>query len=176
LDAWWVTLLREQQSDGFPDFGGAEASATIPISDQLISRVIAARLPPAASVRELAVRAHAGDELTIRVKLTKPAILPPFQVKLTIEQQPELPVSSVLILGVASQGLASFAVNALKFVSALPPGVRFDGRRFFIDLRTLLEQYGGAEALVYLTGLTIRTVEGYFVVQAHAHVPVARRP
>ena len=171
MEPWWVTLLREQQSDKFPDLAGAEAFATIPISDGLITRAIVQRLPPSAPIREFEVRAHAGDQFTVRVRLTKPVLLPPVQLRLAIEQQPDLPRSPTLVLGVLSQGLAGLAVNALKFVDVLPPGVRFDGRRFIVDLGAILERYGAAQALTYMTDLSVTTVDGRFVVRARGAVP-----
>jgi len=77
LEAWWVTLLREQQSDGFSDLAGTDVAATIPIADQLISRVVAARMPATAPIREFALLAHPGDEFSVRIRLTKPAIFSP---------------------------------------------------------------------------------------------------
>ena len=171
MDAWWVQLLREQQREEFPDLAGAEAFATIPISDRLITRAIGQRLPPSAPIRELEVRAHAGDQFTVRVRLTTPAILPSVQIRLAIEQQPDLPRSPILVLAVVSQGLASLAVNALKFVDVLPPGVRLDGRRVVVDLETILERYGAGQALGYVTDLSVTTVDGRFVVRARGAVP-----
>jgi hypothetical protein len=172
LEAWWITLLREQQSDGFPDVAGTVASATVPIADQLISRVIAARIPPAVPIREFALVAHAGDEITVRIRLTKTAILPWIQLRLAIVQQPELPSSPIIVFGIVSRGLAtSLAVNALRFVDVLPPGVGFDGGRFVIDLRSILERQNTAEALAYLTDLKITTVDRRVVVHLRAGVP-----
>jgi hypothetical protein len=174
MDAWWAALFREQEREGFADLAGAEAFATIPISDRLITRAIVQRLPPSAPIRELDVRAHAGDQVTVRVRLTKPAILPPVQLRLAIEQQPELPNSPVVVLGVVSQGLASLAISALKFVDVLPPGVRFDGRRFVVDLRTLLERHEAGWALSYLTDLQVGAVDGSLVVRARGVLPGRR--
>jgi hypothetical protein len=171
LEPWWVTLLREQQSDDFPDLAGAEAFATIPISDRLITRAIVQRLPPSAPIRELEVRAHAGDQFTVRLRLAKPALLPSVQLRLAIEQQPDLPRSAILVLGVVSQGLTGLAINALRFVDVLPPGVRFDGRRFLVDLETILNRYGAAQALAYVTDLSVTTSDGRFVVRARGAVP-----
>ena len=174
MEPWWVTLLREQQSDNFPDLAGAEAFATVPISDRLITRAIAQRISPSAPIREVDVRAYAGDQITVRVRLAKPALLPPLQLRLAIEQQPDLPASPILVLGIASQGLATLAINALKFVDVLPPGVRFDGRRFLIDLRTLLDRYGSGWVLDFLTDLEVGAVDGSLVVRARGVLPGRR--
>ena len=174
MEPWWVTLLREQQGDDFPDLAGAEAFATIPISDRLITRAIVQRLPPSAPIRDLEVRAHAGDQFTVRVRLTAAALLPSVQLRLAIEQQPDLPRSPTLVLGVVSQGLTGLAISALKFVDVLPPGVRFDGRRFIVNLATILERYGAAQALTYVTDLSVTTVEGRVVVRARGTVPGRR--
>ena len=171
MNAWWEQLLRAQQSEGFSDLAGAEALATIPISDGLITRAIVRRLPPSAPIRELEVHAHDGDQFTVRVRLTSPALLPSVQLRLAIERQPELPGSPIFVLAVVSQGLASLAVNALKFVGRLPAGVRFDGRRFVIDLETILERYGASQALTYVTDLKVTTVDGRFIVRARGAVP-----
>jgi hypothetical protein len=173
-EPWWVTLLREQASGDFPDMAGAEAAVTLPISDRLITRLIAQRLPQSAPIRELEVRAHQGDQISVRMRLSKPAILPPVQIRLAIEQQPQLPAAPTLVVGIVSQGLASLAVNALKFVDVLPPGISFDGRRFVIDLRTLLDRYGRGWVLAYLTDLKITTADGRIVVRAGGALPGRR--
>jgi hypothetical protein len=173
LEPWWVTLLRQQQRDGFPDLAGSEVSATIPITDRLVGWLIAQRLPATAPIRELSIVAHRGNELTVRVRLAKPAILPPIQIRLAIEQQPELPASPFLVLGVVSQGVAILALNTLRFTDLLPPGVRFDGRRFIIDVRTLLERHA-ADLWSYLLDLAITIEDGRVVVHGRAALPVRR--
>ena len=54
--SWLADLLREQRATGFADFAGAQASATIPISDRLATRLIAGRLSPSSPVREIDLR------------------------------------------------------------------------------------------------------------------------
>ena len=41
----WLRLFLEQQAGGFPDFRGARASLTLPVSDRLLSRLVMQRLP-----------------------------------------------------------------------------------------------------------------------------------
>ena len=46
-------LLRRQLQDGLPDLDGAEAAATIPISDRLLSQAIVAGIPSGAPVKDV---------------------------------------------------------------------------------------------------------------------------
>jgi hypothetical protein len=172
-EPWWIGLLRELGA-GVDELADAEAWVRIPIADSLIGRAIARRLPPEGPVRELAIMAHDGNEIAVRARLSRPAMLPPIEVRLRIEQQPALPDSPVLVLGIVSKGLARLAVSALRFVDVLPPGVGFDGRRFAIDLRALLERQGAAGALEYLADLKITTAERRVVVEARGAVPARR--
>ena len=165
-EPWWITLLREQESSDFPDVAGAEAAATHPHlrpANEPRERTTSSNV---GADPELEVRAHQGDQISVRMRLSKSAILPPVQIRLAIEQQPQLPAAPTLVIGIVSQGLASLAVNALKFVDVLPPGISFDGRRFVVDLRTVLDRYGAGWVLAYLTDLKISTVDGRIVVRA----------
>jgi hypothetical protein len=171
LDTWWVTLLRAQQSDGFADLAGADVSMTLPVSDRLLSTLIAQRLPRSAPIRDFDLIAHAGDEIAVRVRLAKPAFLPAIQVRLAIVQQAVLPHAPTIVLEMVSQGMAALAGNALRFVDALPPGVRFDGRRIFVDLAEILRRQNAAELLTYLTDLQVTTTEHRLIVRARLRVP-----
>jgi hypothetical protein len=171
LDAWWVTLLRRQQSDCFVQIAGTTASLTLPISDRLISEIVAHHIPSSVPIQSIDIVAHAGNELTVQIRLTKPAFLPAVRVRLAIQQQPSLPSSPSLSLAIVSQGLASLAASALRFVDVLPPGMKFDGRRFLINLAIVLERQGAAELLEYFTDLTITTADRRFIIQARGGVP-----
>ena len=170
MDAWWVTLLREQQSDGFPDLAGASATIVLPISDRLISRIVAARIPPTVPIREFELLAESGNTVTIRFRLSKPAFLPGAQLQLRIERQPELPASPTVVLAIVSRGVASVALRALTFADVLPPGIHFDGKRFTVDLATVDGQRG-AGLLSYFTELEFTTVEGRLIVRARGGLP-----
>jgi hypothetical protein len=171
MDVGWITLLREQLSDGFRDLAGAHATVVVPVSDRLISRIVAQRIPESAPIREFELTAHDGNRITIRIRLAKPAFLPPIQVALVIDQQPDLPESPVLSLALDSQAMGALAATALRFVDLLPAGIRFDGRRFRIDLKTLLERRNAADVLTCLTELKVTTTEHRVVVHARAALP-----
>jgi hypothetical protein len=169
-----MTLLREQQAANFADVAGANGFVILPISDRLLSRLIAERLPPSAPVSDLELSADAGNELAVRVRLTRAAFLPPITVRFVIERQPRLPESPVIELRMMSEGLAALAGTALKFVDVLPPGVRLEGDKVSIDLAALAAQYGVAEVLPYLTDLEITTTVGRVVFTVRAAVPPPR--
>ena len=159
MERWWVTLLRQQQSDGFPDLAGTEVSVTVPLSDRLMSRLVAERLTADVPIRDFDLSAHDGDLMRIRIRLAKPAFLPPIQIRLAIERQLELPTNPTLVLKVASQGVASLAAIALPFVDVLPAGVQYTEGRFIINVRTILERQNAADVLNYLTEVKVTTAE-----------------
>ena len=164
-------LLREQQATGFPDVAGARASVTLPLSDRLVSRLAAQSLPPSAPINEIDLRAGNANRFSVRVRLTRPALLPPITVNVAIDRQPVLPSNPVLTLRLLSTGLLSFAGAAARFFNVLPPGLRMDGDLIYVDLRTLLEQRQLAQHLNYLEHLEVTTEEGTFIVSLRGRLP-----
>ena len=143
---------------------GARVSVTLPVSDRLVSRLAAQSIPPNVPLRDIEVRASAGNRLAVRVRLTKPVLMPPITVNLVIEEQPQFPQRPVLVVRLVSTGILSFARVALNFLNVLPPGIRLDRDLIFINIQTLLEQRGLAEHLRHLDTLDINTDEGRFVI------------
>ncbi len=170
MEAWWVTLLRELQSDRFSELAGSHSALTLRVSDRLVSREAARHLPPDLPIRDLDIVALADNIVSVRFRLTKPTFLPPIQLRLAIERQPDLPSSPVLVLALVSQGVASLAAHALKFVNVLPPGVRFVDGRFIVDFAAILSEHGAADVLTYLTNVSVTTVEGRFVIDGSARL------
>jgi hypothetical protein len=173
-EPWWLALLREQQATHFADLAGAHASFTIPVTDRLLSRVIANRLPPSSPISELQLHAGDGNQVTVSVKLARLAFLPAVRVRLTVEQQPALPASPILVLRMVFEGVAALAGPALRFLEGLPPGIRVDKDRLYVDLATLLAQYQAAEALSYLTSLELTTARGQVIVSGRLALPPAQ--
>ena len=174
MEAWWVALLRQQRSDGFPDLSGAHASFTVPISDRLVTRLIAERIPRSIPIREFELVAYPDDVVSIRVRLTKPAILPPIRMRLVIERQPDLPSSPILVLAVTPPGVASLAVTGLDRAGLLPEGMRFDRGRFLVDVAAIFRRVNAADALDFLTDLRITTIAHRVIVQARLAVTPQR--
>jgi hypothetical protein len=123
-------------------------------------------------VREVDIRAHDGNTLSVRVKLSKPAFMPPITIKAAIERQPDLPSNPVLVLRILTGGkLLSLAGSALRMVDVLPPGVTLEGERLFVDLARVLAQRGAEPLLRFLEQLEIGCEEGRFVVVVRAGLP-----
>ena len=166
-----LDLLRQQHSSGYPDVAGAHASVTVPISDHLVEKIVRENIPPNVPVREVNLHAVGTNRFTIRVRLSRPPLMPPLSATLSIEQQPRLPEHPVLVLRLAVGGLLSLAASAVRFLNVLPPGITMDGDLIAVNLRTLLEQRGRGEALQFLDHLEVTAEEGRFVISARGSVP-----
>jgi hypothetical protein len=167
-----MLLLREQQAEGFRGVAGTHVSATVPLSDRLLTRVILERLPPSAPIRSLDLRASPGGRLTAHVRLARPAFLPPFTFPITILQQPELPHSPVLVLRIGSPGgLLKLVGPLMRLGDVLPPGVSLQNDRITVDLHTVLTTADAAFVLRFLEHLEIGTDDGRVIVSVRARVP-----
>lgn len=161
-------ILRQLRSSGFRDISGSRFTATVPLSESLVNQLIASSLPPNAPVRSVVLQAEAGDRLSVRVS-PKAALIPALTLELAIDEQPQLPGSAVLVLRMATLsglfGLASGAITGM-----LPPGVRLDGERIRVDLRTIAHERGLGDVIDYLTQLHVRTEQGRIVLHVEAAV------
>ena len=163
MDERLVRLFRKQQASGFEDLHGAEASVTLPVSERLLNEVIAETLSRSAPVRELHVKPQAGDRFAVRARIGSSPLLPAFNLTLAIDRQPDLPASPVLVLRLETSGLLSLAGPALRFLNALPPGIRVESDRVYVDLTTLLASRDLVSYLAYIHELRVNTVDGVVV-------------
>ena len=164
LDERFVRLFHRQQASGFEDLRGAEASLTLPVSERLLNEVIAESLPPSAPVRELHVRPQAGDRFAVRARVGSLSWLPAITLGVAIDRQPDLPSSPVLILRLETSGLSALAGAALRFLNALPPGIRMEADRIVVDVAKLLDARGLGRYLAYVNELRVNTVDGAVVI------------
>ena len=163
-------ILQQLQSSGFHGIEGTRIGATIPVSEELLNRIVSAALTAGAPVRSVTVQPEPGDRLAVRIVPRHP-MLPAITLKLEIESQPQFPDTPVLVLRMATlSGLFGLAGGAIA--GFLPPGVRLDGERILVDLPILAAQRGQAAMLRYVNGLTVHTEGGRLIV--HADLGVAR--
>lgn len=166
-----IDLLRQQHARGFPDLAGARVTVSIPVSDRLVTTFANENMPASGPVRAIDVRAHEANRLSVRVRLRRPALMPPVSLNLAIVQQPRLPEAPAIGLRLAAPGaLLALAGSAARVFNVLPPGVQMDGDRINVDLRAMLEQRGLGEVLDYLESLEITTEDGKIIFSARGGV------
>ena len=170
MDQRLVRLLRRQAASGFEDLRGAEAAVTLPVSDKLLDEIITETLPASSKVKDIQVRAQAGNRFVVRAKLGSAPFLPPLSITAAIDRQPELPASPVLVLRLELGGLLSIAGPALRFFDALPPGIRIENDRLHIDLAQLLAARGLSGFLDHLEQLNVQTTEGTTILSLRARI------
>jgi hypothetical protein len=162
-------LLDRLQASGFAGLAGTEVTVRTPIAAQLINEAIAEWLPPHGKIRAIDVQPKAGDRIAVRVRLSA-SMLPPVGLTLAIDRQPQLPSSPVLVLRMETSGLLSLAGPALRFLDALPPGIRVENDRIYVDLAALLEARGFGQFLKHLEHLNVNSEDGKLIVSALAAV------
>jgi hypothetical protein len=166
-----LDFLTRQQQAGFPDFAGAEAAATIPVSDRLINEVIAGMLPDGGKVRDLLITTEEGNRVTARIRLSGATFLPAIPVTLAIEDQPHLPERPILGLRLAHPSkFVAMAASTLPAMVTLPPGITMEDDRIRIDIRRLLADRHQAEWLEYVTALRVTTRAGAIVLDVRVKV------
>jgi hypothetical protein len=172
MESAFFELLQRQQADGFPDFAGTEASATIPISERVINEALSRRIPSDGRIREVRITVQDGNQATVEIRLSGPSFLPAIPVRVAIEDQPLLPDRPTLELRLqAASGLLAMAGSLIPALTAsLPPGVTMAGDRIRIDIRRLLAERKMEAWLDYLTDLRVNTRAGALVVDLRAKV------
>jgi len=160
----FLALFAEQERQGFADLAGSEGQAAIRVSERLLNTIIAEQLRGSASIRELHVSPRAGNRFGVRLVLAK-SFLPAISLDVAIDKQPSLPGDPVLALTLSGMGgLLRFAGPAAGFLNVLPPGVRMEGDRVFVDIRAVLAPHGLTSVLDYLQEVRMTTEEGRLVV------------
>jgi hypothetical protein len=172
MDSAFFDLLQRQQSDGFPDFAGAEASATIPVSERLINEAVSRQIPSDGRIREVRITVQDGNHATAEIRLNGPSFLPALPVSIAIEDQPLLPDRPTLGLRLMkASGLVAMAGSLIPALTAsLPAGITMDGDRITIDIRRMLAERKMEAWLAHLTDLRVSTRAGALVVDLRAKV------
>jgi hypothetical protein len=171
-------IFAQQRRSGFPAFAGTDASATIPISDRLLSELIARRLPAGGPIGDIVLVARDRNQITARIRVVTRGIGLPVNLTFEIDSQPVLPERPVLGLRLRTSALLlTLSTMLARMFASLPPGISFDGERIEIDLRALLQAHDATEWLRYLTELRVTTEPGVVVLTVHTRIgPAARAP
>jgi hypothetical protein len=170
MDRWMDDLIGGLREGRAADVAGSRAALDVSLSEALLNRIIAERLPPGGPVRDLRLRLVA-DEALITLRLERPRFLPPMTVKVTIERQPDLPGAPDLVLRLGlPAGLGMLAGIGANLFATLPPGVRLDGDRLTLDLARLLAEQDLGWTLRYARALVVTFEPGRVRVQGSAAV------
>jgi hypothetical protein len=170
MESWLEQLRRDALSGNIPSLSGARIVADIPVSDRLIGQIIAGKIGSDSALQEVDLKAEEG-RARVTVKVARPSFLPPLSAVLTVERQPDLPVSPVLVLRVGMMpGVAALLGAGISLVSVLPAGLRLEGDRLFLDVPALLSDRGYAWLLPYLRALSISFVTGRVVCHVEAGI------
>jgi hypothetical protein len=171
VDDILAAILRQQASAGFPDLAGTDVSATIPVSDRLLTEIIGRMLPASSPIQDVRLEAQAGDTIKVSLRASAARLSLPLSMVLMIDRQPELPHDPNVGLRLAGMPLAlSLAGPLTKFLGFLPPGITIDGDRLTVDVATLLTRHGRGDVLRHLTALRLTTTPGAVVVSLRGQV------
>jgi hypothetical protein len=161
-------LFERLRASRFAAITGAHLTADVPLDEGLLNELLAASIPASAPVRGASIHPDASDKLSVRI-VPKAAIMPAITLKLTIEQQPQLPSRPVLVLRMLTLG-GLFGLASGAIAGTLPPGVTLQGERILVDLRTIAAQRGVLDLFDYLKSLRVETGPGRVVLHLEAAI------
>lgn len=163
-------ILEHLQATGFGEIAGTRVHATVPIAETLLNRLIRDTMPQNLPLRNVAVTPEDGNRLSVRI-VPKAMFVPAMTLKLIIEKQPEIPISPVLVLRLATMpGLLGLAGAALSLDKMLPPGVRMQGEVILVDLQAMARQHGFEQQFAHLRELRVTTAPGRLLLTLDAGV------
>jgi hypothetical protein len=164
MDPRLASLFARLQATRFADLSGSEAYTVIRVNERLLNEAAAVFVASSTIVRTVTIHPRASNQVDVQVKLAKPAFLPAFNVTLHVHEQPRFPDHPELVFRVTGAGgLLRLAGPALESSGTLPPGIRLDGDRLFVDVRRLLQSRGHGELLEYVEQLQVLSEEGRLV-------------
>jgi hypothetical protein len=170
MDPRVAALLERLQASKFQDLAGAEITLALPVGERLLNDAAAQWMPPSSPVRELQIHPQAGNRIAVRARIGTSPFMPALNVTLVVEKQPEWPASPVLVFRLEMGGLMALAGPAIRFLDALPPGVRLENDRLFVDLARIAHDRGFGDYLQYVDALNVATAEGALILAIRAAV------
>ena len=171
MDPRLSSIIAGLQSTRFADLAGSESYSVIRISERLLNEAVATFLSASTMIKTVTVHPRAANQIDVQLKLAKPAFVPAFNITLHVDQQPQLPDHPVLVLRMSGAGgLLRLAGPAIESSGALPPGIRLESDRVFVDVRRLLEQNGRADPLQYAEQLQVLSEDARLIVAVQLRV------
>ncbi len=152
-------LLDNLRRTGFADLTGSRAAIDLAIPEALINRAVADALAGSEGrLRGVTVVIKPGYKFHLDLQLSR-SIMPSIAIEAVLDRQPSLPDAPELVFRWRTflPGLAALAGSAASFLAKLPPGVRLEADRVFVDIRPLLERAAAADLLPLLSELRLST-------------------
>ncbi|MGH9315382.1 MAG: hypothetical protein ACRD09_00930 [Vicinamibacterales bacterium] len=152
-------LFDDLRRGRFTELAGSRAAIDLAIPEALINRALADALAGSEGrLRGVTVVVHPDDRFHLDLQLS-PSVLPSIAVEAVLDRQPALPESPEFVFRWRTllPGLAALAGSAASFFKALPPGVRMEGDRVFVDIRPILDRAGAADLPPLLSELRLST-------------------
>jgi hypothetical protein len=165
-------LLSDLRRTRFAELVGSRAAVDLAISQALINRALADALASGEGrLRGVTVTILPEYRFRLDVQLAR-SFLPSLAIDAVLDRQASLPDAPELVFRwrAALSGLASLAGAAARFLGKLPPGVRTEGDRVFVDIRPFFERAGATDLLPLLSELSVSTREQVLDVHLVAQV------
>lgn len=163
MDRWIEQLMNDVRDGRAADLTGTRVAGDVSIADRLLNELIATKIGPESAIRDVTIRAEAG-RARVTVKVARPSFLPPLSFVLSVETQPALPASPVLVLRVGMMpGVAALLGTGISLMNIMPPGLRLEGDRLFVDISALLEDRGYGWLFRYLRAVHVSFEPGRVV-------------
>jgi hypothetical protein len=169
-------LLNDLRRRRFANLAGSRAAVDLAIPQRLINHVLAdAFVESEGRLRGVTVTIHPDYRFHLDLQLSR-SFVPSIAVEVVLDRQPSLPDTPELVFRwrTALPGLASLAGSAATFLGKLPPGVRMEGDRVFVDIRPFFERADAADLFPFVSEFTLSTREQILDVHLVAQVTAAR--
>jgi hypothetical protein len=170
-----VNILSDLRVNRFADLAGSRAAIDLAIPEALINRAVAHALAGSEGrLRGVTVVIRPGYKFHLDLQLSR-SIMPSIAIEAVLDRQPSLPDAPELVFRWRTflPGLAALAGSAASFLAKLPPGVRLEADRVFVDIRPLLERAAAADLLPLLSELRLSTREHVLDLHLVARVTAA---
>lgn len=167
-----IDLLHDLRRRGFADLAGSRAAIDLAVPQALINRALADTLAESdGRLHGLVVTIHPEYRFHLEIKFSR-SLMPSIAVEAVLDRQPSLPDAPEFVFRWRTllPGLAALAGSAASYFAKLPPGVRMESDRVFVDIRPLLDRAGAGDLLPLVSELRLSTREQVLDVHLAARI------
>ena len=148
MDAIFQRLI----GNNFSDLAGLTVDASIPVSEQIVNKIIDAVLQGNKNIYEC--RVSIGGQNKVSVNLKTPLWLWPIHIKLKLESSVDF-TSSSKVRAVLENNVLLGKLGALFKI--LPEGVNIQGNQVIVDVQAFLETLEQRKMLDLIKSVDVRT-------------------